>query len=101
MQIPTIDNDQISRLRSTARGMKTLESLKNDLTFIDVFNTQVGYELLKDLVNAHDMLLSIISDPDKEATIVQKAEYKIVRAMIKSWASRIERYLEKIGEVKG
>lgn len=100
MNIPTIEDAQIKKLRQTARGNKTLESLASDLIFIDVFNTQIGKELLKDLVSAHDVLLNVISDPGLDATVEQKAEYKIVRAMIKTWSGRIERYLKSVGEIQ-
>ena len=77
-EIPTINNETIIKLRQTARGLKTLESLKNDLTFIDaLLNTRIGYELLKDLILKHDILLSVIANPETEATTAQKAEYKI------------------------
>jgi response regulator of citrate/malate metabolism len=100
MEIPTINNEDIARLRQTARGNKTLESLATDLTFIDVYNTRIGFELLKDLISQHDKLLTIISDPEVEPTVAQRAEYKIVRSLIKTWTGRIERYLKSIGEIK-
>ena len=98
--VPTIQDEDIKRLRQTARGTKTLESLVSDITFLDVFNTPIGKELLKDLLLQHDELLTIICDPEQEATIGQKAEYKIIRVIIKKWASRINNYLKSVSEIQ-
>jgi len=100
MEIPTIQDEDIKRLRSTARGMKTLESLASDLVFVDTFNTPIGKELLRGLVLQHDKLLAIICDPEAEVTVAQKVEYKVVRTLIKKWASRVDSYLKSVGENK-
>ena len=97
-EIPTISDSDIQRLRQTARGNKTLESLATDLTFIDVFNTKIGKELLKDLLSQHNLLLNLIADPEVEVTVAQRSEYKVCRHLIVTWAGRIERYLKSVGE---
>ena len=101
MDIPTINDVEINTLLRTARGTKTLENLKNDLVFVDVFNTVIGKELLRDLLSRHSYLLEIICNPDSEVTVAQKAEYRIVRLLIKTWATRIENYLTGVENIKG
>jgi len=101
MEIPKIDSEEIIRLRQSGkRGQEVLGSLIKNLTFIDVFNTQIGHELLKDLLKRGNELLDVIADPDKEATVGEKAEYKVVRLLITTWATRIENYLHLVGEIK-
>jgi len=100
-EIPKIDNEEIINLRQSGkRGGEILTSLVKNLTFIDVFNTQIGKELLKDLIKRGNELLDIIADPDREATIGERAEYKVVRLLIQTWAKRINDYLKAVGEIK-
>ena len=99
--IPKIDSDDIRNLRMAGkRGNDVLASLIKNLTFIDTFNTTIGRELLRDLVKRGNELLDIVSDPEREATVGEKAEYKVVRLMIVSWATRIENYLKSVGEIQ-
>ena len=85
------------KTRGGAAGSRTLKILGENLKFIDALNTDLGFELLKDLVERHETLMMKIGKID--ATDEDKIEYKLCQHMINRWASRIKTYQETYQKV--
>ena len=85
------------KTRGGAAGGRTLRILGENLKFIDALNTEIGFELLKDLVERHESLLMKIGKV--EATDEEKIEYKLCQHMINRWAGRIATYTETYQKV--
>lgn len=99
--IPKIDNREIEELlKAGKRGKSIIASLAKNIKFVDTFNTDIGRELLKDLVEMGDHALMVISDPYKEATVAERVRYSIIVELINNWSSRINSYLVMVGEIK-
>ena len=71
-------------------GSRTVEILSKNYKFLTAFQTEVGYELLKDLCSRHETLLGKVSD--MEVTDAEKMEYKVVKDLILKWSDRISAY---------
>jgi hypothetical protein len=102
IEIPRIESEEIARLRQAGkRGNDILASLQKNIKLIDVIaNTQIGHELLDELLKRAEELLDIVANPEKEATIAEKAEYKNIRMIIEKWAYKIEVYLRTVGTIQ-
>ena len=91
-------NKYMDYVRTKGRqGDRTVEILKNNEAFLLSFNTQVGFELLKDLCSKHEELLTKISKI--EATDADKMEYKVVHDMIAKWSDRINSYIKAVDTI--
>lgn len=93
------DRPEVSKYMDYVRtkghqGDRTVEILKNNEPFLLSFNTQIGYELLKDLCGKHEDLLDKISRLD--VTDAEKMEFKVVSDMINRWANRINSYIRAV-----
>ena len=80
------------------RGAMTLSILGEKSKFIDAVNTDIGQQLLGDLVEMHETLLKKISN--NGASDYDRSEYKIVKEMLVRWSERIENYNRRLEEVK-
>ncbi len=78
-------------------GNRTLEILGKNLKFIDALNTEVGLELLKDLVSMHEETFQKVASLD--ATDADKIKYKLLQSLINRWAIHIAHYLEAVERV--
>jgi hypothetical protein len=82
------------------QGIASLDILRKGLHFLDAWNTQVGWELLCDLVKRHGELLEIIGGVD-EVQLPVRIEYKILTELIHKWAAKIAKYESTLREVNG
>ena len=80
------------------RGEKTLSVLGKEIDFINAINSEVGYELLKDLTERHEALLTKIDTI--QSTDEDKMEYKVTRTLLLNWSARINSYNKKIDEIR-
>jgi hypothetical protein len=80
------------------RGERTLSLLGQHQSFISAINTEIGKELLSDLIREHELLLNKISS--LEVTDEEKMQYRVVRKMILIWSERITAYNNRIKEIK-
>jgi hypothetical protein len=79
------------------RGKSSIEVLSRGLHFLDVFNTDIGFQLLCDLVMIHSQKLEKICS--LEATEYEKLEYKICGELIDKWAQKINTYMKTTHEI--
>jgi hypothetical protein len=79
------------------QGKKSIEILSKGLHFVDVFNTDMGFQLLCDLVMMHSQLLEKICS--LEATDNDKIEYKICEELIFRWSRKIKAWEDEIKKV--
>jgi hypothetical protein len=84
--------------RAGKHGERTLSLLGQYQGFISAIGTEIGKELLKDLVKEHEILLNKVAD--LEATDEEKMQYKVVRKMLVAWGDRITNYESKLKEIK-
>ena len=80
------------------KGQQTIEILGKNYKFLNSFNTEIGYELLKDLCEMHENLLTKISK--LEATDDDRRLYKVVLDLIGKWSDRINSYNEAVKKVQ-
>jgi hypothetical protein len=78
-------------------GDRTVEILKDNEAFLASFNTQIGFELLKDLCGKHEELLNKISRLD--ADVNDRVEYKVVKDLIIKWSDRINAYIKAVDTI--
>jgi hypothetical protein len=78
-------------------GARTLEILGKNYEFLRVFNTEVGYEILKDACAMHSDALNKISE--FTATDEDKATFKAIQKIIFRWAKRLNDYEAQLGKV--
>ena len=78
-------------------GNRTLEILGKNLKFIDALNTEVGLELLKDLVSMHETAFQKVASLD--ATDEDKVNYKLLQSLINKWSIHISYYFEALQKV--
>jgi len=85
--------------RTRKHGERTLSLLGQYQGFIAAIGTEIGKELLRDLIREHELLLTKVADLD--VTDEEKMQYKVVRRMLLTWGDRITAYETKLKEVKG
>jgi hypothetical protein len=79
-------------------GGKTLSILGKSQDFINAVNSQVGKQLLEDLILQHEALLIKIARFD--ATDEDKADFKAVGRMLLVWTEKIVAYESKLRQLK-
>jgi len=76
---------------------KTLEILATNLHFIDAINTEVGGEVLKDLVQMHKEAFLKIAELG--ASDEDKVRYKVLQDLINRWSKRVADYYQTLERV--
>lgn len=94
-----LDNATIAAfLENTGkRGRDTLTALGKSQDFIDAINTEVGVELLKDLVLMYEENLMKVAE--LSATDEDKIKLKVTRALLAEWSSRILAYQARVRDI--
>jgi len=88
-------------LRRDKRGVKVLTVFRDNKNFCDAINTEIGFELLKDLTAQEDNLLMKIAD--NKASEKEKVKYEVIKELINTWSIRVkttENLAKKINEGK-
>lgn len=99
IDIPKAEGDKLLAYMSGKgkSGENTIKVLGAGLHFLEAFNTQVGFELLKDLVTMHEELLLKVGK--LEASDEEKMKYQVVSELVDRWSARIKQYLEQVKRV--
>ena len=95
----TVDKQKyIDYVRTKGRsGDKTVEILRENTSFIEAINTQIGFELLKELCSKHEEILMKISK--LTATDIDRMEYKVVYDLILRWGAHINAYNKAVDTI--
>lgn len=80
------------------RGANTLQAFEKNLDFVIATKSEIGQDLLKDLLARHEYLFSRIAS--LEATNDDKAAYVYIKTMLDAWARRIADYERSVREVE-
>ena len=83
------------------RGAKTLSLAGKQRPFIEALSSEIGQELLRDLMVRMEVILDKIIE--ETVTKVELAEYRVLRDIFNKWAKRImifEETKKKIKEVR-
>lgn len=85
--------------QSCARIMSVLGKKQ---PFYEAIRTDIGQELLKDVIQKMEILLekAIVDDPTNPMTDADKAEYRVLKNLAETWANRIHSYRGKIQKLK-
>jgi len=85
--------------KSCARIMSVLGKKQ---PFYQAIRSEVGQELLKDVINRLEIILDkyIKDDPKNKVTDAEHAEYRVLFNLAETWSVRIQRYLNKIQKLK-
>ena len=81
------------------RGKRSVEILSKNLHFLDVFNTEIGFQLLNDLVMMHSDALKAICD--FSATEEHKMRFQILEELILRWMVKIKAYEDTLIKIGG
>jgi hypothetical protein len=94
---PKVIEDYVARhnSKSCARVMSVLGKKQ---PFYQAIRSEIGKELLKDVIVRMETLLE--KAIDDEITDKEKAEYRVLKGLAETWATRIHGYLGKIHKLK-
>ena len=95
---PTSEEVDRYLIKMKRRGERTLSLLGKHQEFIVAMNTDVGKEILSDLVREHELLLDKIASLG--VTDEEKMQYVIVRKMLLLWSEKIAAFENRIKEIK-
>lgn len=95
LQYPTTSFDYI-RSGGDIRS-HSIMILSQYAPFKEAIESEIGKELLKDLIDMHSSKLSRIAS--LEATDEDKMEYKVLTELIKRWSFKIMQYENALKEV--
>ena len=84
--------------KQRGRGQELLALLNRQKKFHDAINSDVGRELLSDLIGIMDNRLQKIVE--EKATPQELAEYRVARLLLSAWEKRFSEYLQNLGKVK-
>lgn len=80
------------------RGERTLSLLGKQQEFIKAMSSDIGQQILNDLIQEHELLLDKIASI--KATDEEKMQYKVVRQMLMLWSNRLAAFTDLIKEIK-
>lgn len=85
--------------KSCARIMSILGKKQ---PFYQAIRSEIGQELLKDVIYRLELLLEKIieDDPNKKITNQEKTEYRVLKKIAETWSLRIQKYLDKVDKLK-
>lgn len=85
-------------MKNKKRGEIALSLLGQYQGFIDAWRTEIGKEILGDLVTRYETLLKVISELD--ATPEQKIEFTVVKNMLTTYGDKVNMYSKLINDIK-
>lgn len=80
------------------RQKQLIEYLAKNGKFVDATKTEIGQELLKDMLNGINALFPKVYN--EKASAQELAEFRILRGMCDKWTTRIADYNNKLTEWK-
>jgi len=84
--------------RQGSRASKVFSVLGRSTDYMNAFASPIGQELLKDGLRFLDDKLALIVD--QKASEQDIAQYKAMKAIMDSWAARVNVYLDNYKKVK-
>ena len=93
------DNNTMLRYMKNVgkRGERTVYLHEKSIPFIKAFNSDIGRELLADLISMHEALLEKVAGLN--ATDEEKMMYKVAREMLLRWSGKIAAYEKRVDEI--
>jgi hypothetical protein len=88
--------DYIDRIRK--KDVHTRQVFEKNLDFIIAIKTEIGKELLEDLIARHEHIFQRIASV--KATDAEKETYLYINGMLRKWSSRIADYERQIENIK-
>jgi uncharacterized protein YutE (UPF0331/DUF86 family) len=101
-KINLVDPDKLREYIKRHRSgdvQRSLDILFRNLKFTEAWNSEIGYEILKDACSMHYEALCKIAT--FEATDSDKATYQALDTLLQRWATRIATYEELAKKVNG
>ena len=98
MQRATRDEVEAYLKRVGKHGEGTLSTLGKLQSFMECFDSELGFELIKSLTERHEELLDRVGELN--ATDEEKIEFKVVKRLLIELAEKINRYNSRINEIK-
>lgn len=98
-EITPADIEKFAAVHGKTKASKTLALLNKNSKFHLAVASELGQELLRELMIKSDMLLLKIID--NKATDDEKAEYRVVSDIFSRWAKKIGDYQKLRNKVKG
>lgn len=94
----TIEDMENFRVRNKVRANEILTFLGKYQPFMEAIRTDVGQELMNDLIlTAQEKLMLIANESASDA---DKAEYRVCVRRLKTWSERIALYARNLGLIK-
>lgn len=87
------------RLRERKKDLLTVLSELNK--WKEAWESDVGKEILSDVVREHERLLLKIANPHIETTLADKCLYRVYYELIDKWTQRIAFYEDNLKKVTG
>lgn len=84
--------------RITKKGAHTRQVFEKNLDFVIAMKTDIGRELLSDLIERHEHIFNRIAS--LQATDSEKETYLYINGMLRKWCYRIADYERKVVEIK-
>ena len=85
-------------LKNKKRGEVALSHLGQYQGFINAWNTEVGKEILGDLVTRYETILKAIAE--LTATDAQKIEFTVVKTLLTTYGDKVDKYYQLINDIK-
>ncbi len=85
-------------LKDAKRGHKILQILGKQMKFAKALDSEIGKELLKDLLVMYEVRFEKIVN--ETANNKDLAEFRICRELLEVWANRISNFLDNIKQLK-
>jgi flavorubredoxin len=101
MNSQTATKDQVLdylKTRGRKDGSRTLKILGENAQFMQAFNTEVGFQLLKHICKSHEDMFNKIAS--LEATDAEKQRFKILEEEIYHWAEILNRHEEEVTKIQ-
>ncbi len=83
--------------RNGSNDEKTRAVLWRYRPFVEAINSEVGKEILKDVITNHERLLLKVAD--LAATPEETMEYKATQKILLKWAEKIAKYEQSLAEL--
>ena len=101
MDYPTFDKIELFLSKTGQKGSDLLSVLGKQVSFIQAYDSEVGQQLLKDVIALMEHHLEAIIE--EKATPEERAEFRVLRKILFKWSERINAYranVDKINRVK-
>lgn len=85
-------------MKNKKRGEMALSFLGQYQGFIHAWNTDVGKEILGDLVTRYETILKAMAE--LTVTDQQKIEFTVVKTLLTTYGDKVDKYYQLINDIK-